>query len=172
MRALLRSPVMRNLSFFYSCRHRPFSRGVIGLGLIGLFFSSQAVWAAGNLKLGSLEVHPFVQVTESLDDNICRSESKDCSKDGEVEEGRDSITLFNPGLLLILPLRDHELQAEYTGRFARYRNFKSENYNDNTLQGGMALSFPAGLSSRAEDPWVAGHAPRGFAQNVEQDFYK
>lgn len=163
---------MRNLSFSYSCRHRPFSRGVIGLGLIGLFFSSQAVWAASNLKLGSLEVHPFVQVTESLDDNICRSESQDCPKDGDFEKGRDSIALFNPGLLLILPLKEHELQAEYSGRFARYREFKDENYNDNTLRGGMALNFPGGLSIRAEDIWVDGHDPRGFAQNVELDFYK
>jgi hypothetical protein len=145
--------------------------GVTGWILGGLVFWPAAVQAAGNLKLGPLEIHPLVLVTESFDDNVCRSESKDCPQDGEIKEGRDSITLYHPGLLLILPLRDHQLQAEYQGDFARYSEFDDENYSDNTFRGNAALNFPGGLSIRAEDTWVDGHDPRGFAQNVELDFY-
>ena len=150
-------------------------RGVIVFGLMGcalgsLVFWSSETWAAGNLKLGAFELHPFVEVTGTLDDNVCRTESEECVIDGKAEDGQDFIMLYSPGFLLVLPMRDHEFQAEYRWDIARYTDLDSEDYEDNTVRGNLALNFSRGLSIQAEDTWIDGHDPRGTAQNIDQDF--
>jgi polysaccharide biosynthesis protein VpsM len=154
-----------------------FIGGVVG----GLLLLPDTAWPAGNLRLGSLEIHPSVSVTATLDDNVCRTESKECfiDKNGnevvdpdEIEDGRDFITIVSPGLRLVLPIRDHELQTEYHGEFARHSEFDSEDYEDHAVRGSLDLNFPRGLSIRAEESWIDGHDQRGTAQNVDLDFYK
>lgn len=132
------------------------------------------VSAVGNLQLGPAELHPFFQISESYDDNVCRTDKKVCQdpKDStKTKDGKDNFTVFSPGIQLALPLQDHRFQAEYRGDFGRYREFKTENYSDNTLKGDLALNFPGGLSVRLKDDWTSGHDPRGFAQNIQIDFF-
>ncbi|MBI3811652.1 MAG: outer membrane beta-barrel protein [Nitrospirae bacterium] len=147
--------------------------GVI-LGFIPALGSVPSAWAVGNLYLGPVELHPFFQVSESLDDNVCRTEAKLCQDPQDstkTKKGRDQITVFSPGLQIALPFQDHRLQAEYRGDFGRYNEFKTENYSDNTLKGDLAFNFRGGLSALLKDDWKAGHDPRGFSQNVDLDFY-
>jgi hypothetical protein len=60
---------------------------------------------------------------------------------------------------------------EYRGDFGRYNEFKTENYSDNTLKSDLAVHFPGGLSAMIKEDWKAGHDPRGYAQNLQMDFY-
>jgi polysaccharide biosynthesis protein VpsM len=147
----------------------------------GLLLLPDTAWPAGNLRLGSLAIYPSVSVTATQDDNVCRTETEECFIDenengfidpDEVKAGRDFIMIYSPGLLLVLPIRDHELQAEYRGVFARHSDLESEDYEDHTARGSLAFHFPRGLSIRAEESWIDGHDQRGTAQNVDLDFFK
>lgn len=132
------------------------------------------VSAVGNLTLGPVELHPFFQVSEFFDDNVCRTEKKLCQdpKDStRTKDGKDQYTLLSPGLQLSLPLQNHRFEAEYRGDFGRYSRFKTENYSDNHLNGNLSLNFPGGLLIRLNDTWTDGHDPRGYAQNIDLDFF-
>jgi hypothetical protein len=149
--------------------------------LIGLLLSFSLVigWAppasaVGNLQLGPVELHPFIQISEFLDDNVCRTEKKLCQdpKDStRTKKGNDDYTVFSPGLQIVLPLREHRFEAEYRGDWGRYTKFKTENYSDNNLGSHLVLDFPGGLLIRLKEDWVDGHDPRGYAQNIDMDFY-
>ncbi|MBI3995695.1 MAG: outer membrane beta-barrel protein [Nitrospirae bacterium] len=147
--------------------------GVV-LCFIPVFGSVPSAVAVGNLRLGPVEIHPYLQLSESLDDNVCRTERKECpdpSGKAAMEDAADLFTVFSPGLQLALPLQGHRFQAEYRGDFGRYQEFKTENYSDNTVKGDLFFDFPVGLSIRLKDDWKTGHDPRGFSQNVGLDFY-
>jgi hypothetical protein len=149
--------------------------------LIGLLLSfilvigwTSPVSAVGNLQLGPVELHPFIQISEFLDDNVCRTEKKLCEdpKDStQTKDGKDEFTVFSPGLQIVLPLREHRFEAEYRGDWGRYTKFKTENYSDNGLKSDLSLNFPGGLLVRLKEDWVDGHDPRGYAQNIDLDFY-
>ncbi len=158
------------------------SHPVVFIGMVTCFIlamlvvlgQSRLAMAVGNLQWGPVELHPSFGVSESFDDNICRTEDKQCldPKDStQTKNGKDRITIFSPGLQAVLPIRDHRFQMEYRGDFGRYNEFKSENYNDNALKSDLVLNFPGGLSAMIKEDWKAGHDPRGYAQNVQLDFY-
>ena len=163
---------------------RPGRRMRAGAGIGRLVFAvSGAVlgWASpalgvGNLGLGPIDLHPYFQVSEVYDDNVCRTPDRLCFVDPLKptlsEEGKDWITIFSPGLRMELPIRRFRLEAEYRGDFGRYAEFKSENYNDQTVLGDLSMSLPGGLSMAVKDEWKDGHDPRGYAQNVVLDFYR
>ncbi len=162
--------------FSYRPSARYFSSVLIGvvLSFIPALGSVPSVLAVGNLQLGPVELHPFFQISELFDDNVCRTEAKLCpdpQNSAKTKDGEDQITIFSPGLQLMLPFQDHRFQAEYRGDFGRYTVFKTENYSDNTIKGDLAFNFPGGLSILLKDDWKSGHDPRGFAQNVDLDFY-
>lgn len=161
-------------SYRFSARSRPAVVIGVVLGLMAAPGSVPSAWAVGNLQLGPVELHPFFLISESFDDNICRTEEKICQDPRDstkTKDGEDRITVFGPGLQAVLPLGNHQLRTEYRGNFGRYAEFKTENYSDNTLKGDLAFSFPGGLSVLLKDDWKNGHDPRGFAQNVDLDFY-
>jgi len=135
---------------------------------------SRPAMAVGNLQLGPVELHPSFGISESYDDNICRTEGKQCLDPkiaGATKNGKDWLTVFSPGLRAALPIRDHRFQMEYRGDFGRYKEFKAENYSDNTLKSDLSFNFPGGLSAMVKDDWRSGHDPRGTSQSVQMDFY-
>ncbi len=144
------------------------------LGFILMIPQAGPALAAGNLRLGPVELHPFFQLTESYDDNVCKRKEKECldPKDSTKKDGSDLITIFSPGIQIHLPVREHEITADYRADLGRYSEFKSENYSDQTARGRIGLNFPGGLSLSVREEWKAGHDPRGFAQNEDLDFFR
>ena len=73
--------------------------------LISTVFIPISAFAVGNLHLGPLKIHPFLEASESYDDNIYLSPS---------HEEDEFITVVSPGLQLELPfLGRHSLKAGY-----------------------------------------------------------
>jgi hypothetical protein len=151
---------------------------VILIGLI-LNFIFVIGWAppasaVGNLQLGPVELHPSFMVTEAYDDNVCRTENRQCQdpkNSNETKDGTDNYTIFSPGLQVALPFQTHRFEAEYRGDWGRYNEFKTENYTDNNVKGRLALHFPGGLSVRGKEEYTSGHDAPGTAQNIQIDFF-
>ncbi len=144
------------------------------LAMLVVLGQSRPAMAIGNLQWGPVELHPSFGVSESFDDNICRTEDKQCldPKDStKTKNGKDWVIVFSPGLQAALPIRDHRFRMEYRGDFGRYNEFKTENYSDNALKSDLVLNFPGGLSAMVKEDWKDGHDPRGYAQNAQLDFY-
>lgn len=146
--------------------------------MLGIFITigqARPSAAVGNLRLGPVELHPYFQISESFDDNVCRTKEEECPdpEDAtETQDGGDLITVFTPGLQAVLPFDVHRLQVDYQANFGRYAEFTTENYSDNQLKGLLTLDFPGGLSIHLKDDWKNGHDPRAFNQNAEIDFYR
>lgn len=150
---------------------------VLILGFMVLMGWSPPASAVGNLQLGPLELHPGFQISESYDDNVCRTKQKLCqdpqdSTPGATKDGKDEFSVFSPGLQVALPfLGNNRFDAEYRGDFGRYNTFKTENYSDNDVQSHLAIHLPVGLSLRMNEDWTDGHDAPGYAQNILIDFY-
>ena len=111
--------------------------GLIVLLASGFIFVTE-LSAAGNLMLGPVEVHPTLGLTESLNDNVCRTKDEKCSG----EDGSDSITILSAGVMFVLPIRENSVFAGYNGEFARYATLGDDDYEDNTFHAGVELNFP------------------------------
>ena len=124
-------------------------RGWIALTLLGpLLLSASAAWAQevlpvgpfsgltslghGRVRIGDLELHPFLSYTGEYDDNLFR-EPKD--------KQSDYINYISPGVALRLPFGRHELLAGY--RMDVLRAFKNKGIDDerNFLKGALKLDF-------------------------------
>lgn len=153
-----------------------FSRQVLVFGLIGWVYLVLAqpgqTRAESNLHIGFLEVHPALSLIERFEDNVCRTKNKECSLDGVLTGGRDSVAVVSPSLLFSLPIRNHRIEAEYRGEVARYHTLKTEDYEDNSVRGSFELDFPVGIQLMLNDLWTDGHEARQTVQNSEMDLFK
>jgi hypothetical protein len=166
------------MSFYRSAE---LTGSVILIGLI-LSFIFVIGWAppasaVGNLKLGPVELHPYFQVAESYDSNVCRTETMVCQNPNDPndpsksKDAHDWLTLFTPGLQAALPIRNSRFEAEYRGDWGRYNNLKTWNYSDNLTRGNLALNFASGLSLRIKEELTNGHDAPGYAQSTQLDLY-
>ncbi len=78
------------------------------------------------LRLGPVEAHPTLSVTESFTDNVFLSPSSRQS---------DVITTVSPGLLLQMPVRQHLISLGGKSSIARYASHSSEDTTDWNLYG-------------------------------------
>jgi hypothetical protein len=154
------------------------SRPVVTIGLILIFIFvigwAPPVSAVGNLKLGPVELHPYFQVAESYDSNVCRSENMVCLNPNDPTKTKDSndwLTVFSPGLQAVLPFQNSRFEAEYRGDWGRYNDLKVWNYSDNLTRGNLALNFAGGLSLRMKEELANGHDAPGYAQSTQLDLY-
>ncbi|HTN44625.1 MAG TPA: outer membrane beta-barrel protein [Nitrospiria bacterium] len=151
--------------------------GILFVFLSGLGFVigwAPPASAVGNLKLGPLELHPYFQVSESYDSNVCRSEDMVCLSPDDPSKSKDAndwLTLFTPGLQAALPFQNSRFEAEYRGDWGRYNELKVWNYSDNLAKGNLALNFAGGVSLRIKEEWTNGHDAPGFAQSLQLDLY-
>jgi polysaccharide biosynthesis protein VpsM len=149
--------------------------------LIGLILSlifvlgwSPSAAAVGNLKLGPVGLHPYFQIAESYDSNVCRTENMICQNPNDPTKSKDAndwVTLFSPGLQVALPYKISRFEAEYRGDWARYDDIKFWNYSDNLARGRFEVNFPGGLSLRAKEDWNNGHDAPGYGQSTQITFY-
>ena len=113
--------------------------------LAALFFVTPSLWAQmagpgkGNIKVGPVEVHPFVGVAETYNDNIYQSY-------GGLKKESDYITTLSPGIQLLLPVRRHSFQLDYRADMNWYAKNDETNYTNQTGGGAINLEFPGGLN--------------------------
>ena len=160
----------------YRSAVQTFSVVWIGLILSFIFVIGWAPPAAavGNLKLGPVELHPYFQVAEAYDSNVCRTENMVCQNPNDPaksDEAHDWYTVFTPGLQAALPFKNSRFEAEYRGDWARYNNLKYWNYSDNLARGNLTTKFAGGLSLRVKEDWTNGHDTPGYAQSTQLDLY-
>lgn len=162
----------------FSCRSPVHFRPVVLIGFIlsciYLIGWAPPASAVGNLKLGPVELHPYFQVAESYDSNVCRSENMKCQNPNDPSKSKDAndwLTVFTPGLQVALPFQNSRFEAEYRGDWGRYNDIKFWNYSDNLTRGNLALNFAGGLSLRAKEELTNGHDEPGYAQSTQIALY-
>ena len=126
-------------------------------------FTAYPVWGQpqqtgqGNIKLGPLEIHPSIGLTETWTDNVYRS------YDGKDKE-RDWITTTSPGLELVLPLNRHSVKLGYFADINRYADFSENNYVSQTATGSVNLDFPGGLLFTVSDNFTDSEVVRKWRE--------
>jgi hypothetical protein len=109
-------------------------------------------FAVGNLHLGPVWVHPFVEVTEAYDSNIFLAPN---------HEKHDFITVVSPGIRLQVPFAGrHLLQAGYRADLYTYAIHDGENRQDQQADVGLNLDFPGGLQIIAKDTYTHAAEPK------------
>jgi hypothetical protein len=123
------------------------------------FLMPSGLWAqitgpgTGNIKAGPVEIHPFVELTETYSDNIYRNF-------GGFKKEADFITTLSPGIRLILPVKTHSFQLDYRADANWYAKNPETNYTDQIGGGLIKLEFPAGLSFNFSDYFTHAVIPR------------
>lgn len=124
---------------------------ILFLVMFLIFIFSGLARAAGNIRIGQMEVHPFLSLKEEFSDNIYTT---------PIEEKRDSITVTMPGVKLQWPFRMHRLEAEYYVIDRRYDIYRGENTTDHHAKGLLGLQFGSLFSLNLSDAFKKGHEPR------------
>jgi polysaccharide biosynthesis protein VpsM len=108
-------------------------------------------FSAGNLKIGALEIHPYVSVKETYNDNIF-AVAKDTTSDW--------ITTITPGIKLALPYKRHMFTAEYNAVIDAYSKYSSEDTTDHNAR--IMADFKIGslFGLKLSDTYAKGHEPR------------
>ncbi|UCD84991.1 MAG: outer membrane beta-barrel protein [Deltaproteobacteria bacterium] len=104
-----------------------------------LFGSYTPAFSQGNLKIGPLELHPFIKASEVFTDNIYQS-----------EEDKESsfITTFTPGLEFRIPTRWHLLRLEYHNDLI-FTSKPKQTLPNHAASANLDLNFPGGLLLKA-----------------------
>ncbi len=123
------------------------------------------------ISLGPFELHPYLQVSESYEENTFRCKEGAPTSSGICVEESDFHTLLIPGLQIRLPEEDHQLLIEYRGDFAYYTDFKSENYDDNEVSIDYKGSFIPRLDLFVKGHFLDGHDSREVSPLREIDFF-
>lgn len=111
--------------------------------------------AAGNLRYGTLEIHPYVFLKETYNDNIYAT---------PADTQSDWITTITPGIKLFLPVRMHQFTVEYNAVINRYKDFTSENTTDHKVSAAADLKIGSFFGLKLSDTYVKGHEARDFSR--------
>lgn len=111
---------------------------------------------SGALKLGPVEVHPYLSVKETYSDNIFATP-------GATEH--DFIMVLTPGIYLQLPVRNHTFSIAANTALTRYSKFSTENTDDYFVNGTANFVFGSQINLKASDTFIKGHEPRGSSSS-------
>jgi hypothetical protein len=108
-------------------------------------------FAAGNLHYGALEIHPFISLKETYNDNIFAVADNTTS---------DWVATITPGIKLALPVRRHLFTAEYNAVINSYSRYSSENTTGHNAK--VLADFKLGslFGLTLSDTYVKGSEPR------------
>lgn len=127
---------------------RPALLGFLSIVAVFSLFAEDA----GAVKLGPVEVHPYVELNSVYDDNIFVQNSN------EVE---DWYFLISPGLLVQHIHGDNHYELEYRADIYRYVDTGAANdVEDHNLRAAISINRPSGLSFSLNDLAKRGHEPR------------
>ena len=127
--------------------------------LLGSLAFNLPLWAQslepgkGNIKLGPVEVHPFLGLTETYSDNVYRNY-------GNLPSESDIITTLSPGIQFLLPLQRHSIQLGYQADINWYASNSNTNYTNQKGGGAINLDFVGGLIFNLSDYYSDLHIPR------------
>ena len=119
-------------------------------------------FSAGNIHVGALEVHPYLSVTQTYDDNVYATSSDTKS---------DWITTTMPGIKLQMPFRMHKLEAEYRAVINNYWDYSSENITDHHAAILGDFKFGSRFGMRLGDKYDRGHEPRASSGSGQIEKY-
>jgi hypothetical protein len=106
----------------------------------------------GNIKAGSLEIHPFVSVQGTYSDNIYQSYDEDKSVGGEIiEQESDFYTTVSPGIQFLLPIDNHSLQIGGRADIYNYSDFSENDHTDAIVGGILDLNLACDLWIKVSD---------------------
>lgn len=113
------------------------------------------------IKIGSLEIHPSLEVEQVWDDNIFQE---------STNEQHDLITLTRPGIRFFIPITgDHYLDLDYFAELSVFSDNSQENYQNQTLNAGGNLNFPGGLYFMVRDIYRDTTDPSSSAEQSDLD---
>lgn len=115
--------------------------GILLLGFFWLTFSSTA-FAVGNIHWGSLELHPYLDFSQTYESNIYKVPSGATS---------DNITRVGPGFDAILPFHTNEFKFGYQADVNYYWQTSANRYLGHNLYAQGAFSFLDSYLLKARD---------------------
>ncbi|MCL4477415.1 MAG: outer membrane beta-barrel protein [Nitrospirae bacterium] len=117
------------------------------------------------IRLGALEINPFLALTERYTDNVFNTSS---------DLKSDFSTVITPGVQIIFPRvkKKYHLELIYQADLERFNTFKSENANNHKAVGKFEVKFPGGLELAVSDEFIRNHDPRGINIGQELDFFR
>lgn len=124
---------------------------IVRLILLCVLFSPAKVMSQGNLRLGQLEIHPYISIKETFSDNIYFT---------STDEKNDYIATTVPGLRLEFPFRMHKMTLDYNAVFNRYDEFDGENTTDHNASGLLDFKLGSFIGLKLQDVYAKGHEPR------------
>jgi hypothetical protein len=126
-------------------------RAVMIPAVLAIAFLPGTSSAAGNIRFGKLELHPFLSLQEIFSDNIYSTAS---------DQKRDRISVVMPGIKARFPFSVHLMEAEYFANLRRYDEFRGERTDDHHARGSLDLRFGSRLGLSVSDEFNKGHEPR------------
>src|SRR4030043_285492 len=88
----------------------------------------------GNIKVGALEVHPSIGLTETYNDNIYKNY-------GNLRSESDWITTLTPGIQFSLPMQRHSFQVDYRADMNWFSSNSNTNYTNQRVGGTVVAGF-------------------------------
>lgn len=113
---------------------------------------------AGNIHFGALEIHPYLSVSETYDDNVYATSS---------DTKYDWLTTITPGVKVQMPFRTHAFSAEYRAAIFNYHNYSSENVTDHHAAALADFKFASVIGFKLSDTYDKGHEPRSSSGTGE-----
>jgi len=107
----------------------------------------------GNVKVGDLQIHPFLEVKETYSDNIYQNY-------GGLPADPGFITTLTPGIKLLLPVSRHEFFVEYLAGFNMYSVDSNTNYIQQRAGAGAKFNFARGLDASLTYYYLDSEIPR------------
>ncbi|OQA91294.1 MAG: hypothetical protein BWY26_01083 [Elusimicrobia bacterium ADurb.Bin231] len=118
-----------------------FKRSVVSL--LCLAVTGTALFAQGNIKVGMVEVHPYIDFKVVSDDNIY------LDKNNEEDA---VITNISPGIGLMFPIQKHKFALNYRADIQNYSVAASTNdAKMHSVDGLIDLKFPSGIVFKVKD---------------------
>ncbi len=112
------------------------------------------------LKVGPVQIHPFLGVAETYTDNVFRTNKRRRS---------DFLTTIAPGVQALLPFGGkHSFLVDYRAGQFLYSKFSGNNALAQNAIGHITLDFPGGLRIDVDQNFVSGFDNRGSEVDSQQ----
>ena len=108
-------------------------------------------FSAGKMHFEALQIHPFVSVQETYNDNVFAVAN---------DTVHDWITTITPGIQLSLPYGKHFFSVDYKAVFNKYSNYSSEDTTDHYANAMADLKIGSQFGLKLSDAYTNGHEPR------------